>query len=122
MASNKRSARAKQRAAFEAEFDGSAMGDLFAREREREERLDAEHEAALRRKACESKNRYSSKAEAEDAIAACAEHGRRGLSAYRCPYCNGWHTSRATRGKRTQPLLLYIDIYLCVIISTYINI
>lgn len=55
MASNKRSARAKQRAAFEAEFDGSAMGDLFAREREREERLDVEHEAALRRKACESK-------------------------------------------------------------------
>ena len=65
MASNKRSARAKQRAAFEAEFDGSAMGDLFARERERGERLDAEHETALRRKACESKNRYSSKAEAE---------------------------------------------------------
>ena len=97
MASNKRSAHAKQRAAFEAEFDGSAMGDLFAREREREERLDAEHEAALRRKACESKNRYSSKAEAEDAIAACAEHGRRGLSVYRCPYCNGWHLTSHPR-------------------------
>lgn len=62
MASNKRSARAKQRAAFEAGFDGNAMGDLFTRERERKDRLDAEHEAALRRKACESKNRYSSKA------------------------------------------------------------
>ncbi len=34
MASNKRSARAKQRAAFEAGFDGNAMGDLFTRERE----------------------------------------------------------------------------------------
>ena len=66
MASNKRSARAKQRAAFEAEFDGSAMGDLFARERERGERLDA-------------------------------EHGRRGLSAYRCPYCNGWHLTSLPR-------------------------
>lgn len=51
MASNKRSARVKQRAAFEAGFDGNAMGDLFTREREREDRLDAEHEAALRRKA-----------------------------------------------------------------------
>lgn len=91
MASNKRSARAKQRAAFEAWFDGSAMGDIFAREHERKERLDAEHEAELRRKACESKNRYASKAEAEDVIAACAEHGRCGLSAYRCPYCGGWH-------------------------------
>ena len=97
MASNKRSARAKQRAAFEAGFDGNAMGDLFTREREREDRLDAEHEAALRRKACESKNRYSRKAEAENAIAACAEHGRRGLSAYRCPYCNGWHLTSHPR-------------------------
>lgn len=97
MASNKRSARAKQRAAFEAGFDGNAMGDLFTREREREDRLDAEHEAALRRKACESKNRYSSKAEAENAIAACAEHGRRDLSAYRCPYCNGWHLTSHPR-------------------------
>ncbi|MEE0475871.1 MAG: hypothetical protein UDF83_05835 [Collinsella stercoris] len=67
------------------------MGDIFAREHERKERLDAEHEAELRRKACESKNRYASKAEAEDVIAACAEHGRCGLSAYRCPYCGGWH-------------------------------
>lgn len=97
MASNKRSARAKQRAAFEAGFDGCSMGDLFARERKREERLDAEHETALRHKACESKNRYSSKAEANDAIAACAEHGRRGLSGYRCPYCNGWHLTSHPR-------------------------
>ena len=97
MASNKRSARAKQRAAFEAGFDGCSMGDLFARGREREKCLDVEHEAALRRKACESKNRYSSKAEANDAIAACAEHGRRGLSGYRCPYCNGWHLTSHPR-------------------------
>lgn len=97
MASNKRSARAKQRASFEASFDASAMGNLFAREHQREKRLDAEHDAALRRKACESKNRYVSKAEADDAIAACAEHGRRGLSAYRCPYCNGWHLTSHPR-------------------------
>ena len=47
MASNKRSARAKQRAAFEAGFDGNAMGDLFTRERERKGRLDAELDAAV---------------------------------------------------------------------------
>ncbi|MDY2776865.1 MAG: hypothetical protein SOU51_00575 [Collinsella sp.] len=91
MPSNKRSARAKQRAAFEAGFDASGMGDLFAREHDRKDRLDAQHEAALKLKACESKNRYSSRAEALDAIAACADHGRRGLHVYRCPYCNGWH-------------------------------
>ena len=26
-----------------------------------------------------------------EAIAACEEHGRRGLSTYKCSYCNGWH-------------------------------
>lgn len=91
MTSNKRSARAKQRAAFESGFNADAMGDLFAREHEREERLDAEHDAALKFKACESKNRYPSRFEAEAALASCEEHGSRGLSIYRCPYCNGWH-------------------------------
>lgn len=72
MASNKRSARAKQRAAFEAGLgDGLSAGgmdDLFAREHAREERIDAEHAAALRHKACESKNRYASRPEAEAAL------------------------------------------------------
>lgn len=102
MASNKRSARAKQRAAFETEFDGSAMGDLFAREREREDRLDAEHEAALRRKACEPKNRYASRMEAEAAKNSCAAHGRGGLSIYRCPYCDGWHLTSHPRDRRAS--------------------
>lgn len=101
MASNKRSARAKQRAAFETEFDGSAMGDLFAREREREDRLDAEHEAALRRKACESKNRYASRMEAEAAKDSCAAHGRGGLSIYRCPTATAG-TSRPIRAIGTH--------------------
>lgn len=95
MTSNKRSARAKQRAAFEAGLEdglsAGGMDDLFAREHAREERIDAEHDAALRHKACESKNRYASRPEAEAALISCEEHGRHGLSIYRCPYCNGWH-------------------------------
>lgn len=91
MASNKRSARAKQRAEFEAGFDASGMGDIFSRERERKEHMEAEHEVAMRYKACERKNRYTTREEALDVIASCAEHGTRGLSAYRCPYCKGWH-------------------------------
>lgn len=91
MASNKRSARAKQRAAFEAGFDPSGMGGVFAREHERDEQLHAEREASLRHRACESKNRYANRMEAEAAIASCADHGRSGLHAYRCHYCHGWH-------------------------------
>lgn len=97
MTSRKRSALAKQTAAFKAGLGG--MDDVFAREEERRGALEQEHDAALRRKACESKMRYRSRADAEEAIAACAEHGTRGLHSYRCPYCNGWHlTSKQQRG------------------------
>ena len=89
MASNKRSARQRQRMSFEAST--SSMDDVFAREERHQSHADAHREAALRQKACSSKNRYPTRAEAHDAILACAEHGRTGLSAYRCPYCNGWH-------------------------------
>lgn len=76
------------------------MDDVFAREEERRSTLEQQHDAALRRKACESKNRYRSRDEAEGTIAACADHGKRGLHSYRCPYCNGWHlTSKPQRDK-----------------------
>ena len=92
MGSRKPSARAKRRADFEAQLGGlDGMGDLFAREDARSERAQREHEAALRKKSCESKNRYATRAEAEEAIAACAAYGRRGLHCYRCDYCDGWH-------------------------------
>lgn len=65
--------------------------DLFARERTRQAEAEAEHDAALRRKACESKQRYATLADAQEAIEACAAHGTRGLRAYKCRYCNGWH-------------------------------
>lgn len=89
MGSKKPSARAKQIAAFKSELGG--LDDLFAREDARRERAREDHDAALRRKACESKNRYATRAEAEEAIASCADHGTRGLHCYRCDYCGGWH-------------------------------
>lgn len=89
MASHKRSALRKQRSSFEAEFGD--MNDLFNQEECRRETLDQERAAAKRRKACSSKNRYATRAEALDAIASCADYGRTGLHCYRCSYCNGWH-------------------------------
>ena len=96
MGSRKPSAKAKQVAQFKSELGG--MDDVFAREDERRDERARQKEAALRKKACESKNRYSCKSEAEAAIASCAEYGTTGLHAYRCQYCNGWHlTSKPLR-------------------------
>lgn len=98
MTSRKRSALAKQAAAFKASLGG--MDDVFAREEQRRAEQAREHDDAVRRKACESKNRYCSRADAEAAIASCAEHGTRGLHSYRCPYCDGWHlTSKPQRDR-----------------------
>lgn len=94
--SKKRSARAKQIAEFKSSLGG--MDDIFAREEQRREGLEEQREAALRKKACESKNRYVSRAEAEDAIRSCASYGTTGLHCYRCEYCRGWHlTSKPMR-------------------------
>ena len=96
MGSRKPSAKAKQVSAFKAQLGD--MDDIFAREEKRREDLSSRKEAALRLKACESKTRYSSRGEAEEAIRLCAEHGTRGLHCYRCSYCNGWHlTSKPMR-------------------------
>ena len=71
MGSRKPSAKAKQVEAFRSQLGG--MDDLFAREEARRENTSMQREAALRNKACESKNRYSSRAEAQEAIRACEE-------------------------------------------------
>lgn len=102
MTSKKRSAREKQVAAFKeqlgAAFDADSMEDVFAREERRRADAAVERDAARRNRACESKNRYASRAEAEEAIASCAAYGRRGLHSYRCDYCGGWHlTSKPER-------------------------
>ena len=89
MGSRKPSAQIKRVQKFKAELGG--LDDLFEAERDRKKRTSADREASKRLKACESKNRYSSHDEARAAIAACEEHGTRGLRTYRCPYCNGWH-------------------------------
>lgn len=96
MASRKPSAKAKRVAEFKAQLGG--MDDAFFREERRRDKKAAEHEAALEKKMCTSKNRYPTRADAEEAIESCAEHGRRGLHCYECPYCGGWHlTSKPER-------------------------
>ena len=89
MVSRKPSAKAKRISEFKAQLGG--LDDAFARENARSEHAAEQREATRRAKACESKNRYSSPSEAQEVIRACAAHGRKGLKAYRCPYCNGWH-------------------------------
>ncbi len=89
MGSRKGSAKAKRREEFMASLGG--MDDVFAQESKRRQENSRKREAALRNKACESKNRYSSKTEAQLAIKSCEDHGTTGLRCYRCEYCNGWH-------------------------------
>ena len=89
MASRKPSARAKRQAAFRSELFGA--DDAFGREERRMDELDRQRERARVERSCTSKRRYATYADAQDALAACAEHGRRGLSIYKCPHCNGWH-------------------------------
>ena len=97
MGSRKRSAWAKQKAAFNASLDTGGLDGLFAHEEERREDMASQREAALREKACESKNRYASRAEAEENLAWCEARGVRGLAIYRCQYCNGWHLTSHPR-------------------------
>ena len=91
MGSKKGSARQRQRSAFEAELGASGLGDAFEREWRRTDELESGRDEARRTKACSSKNRYATRADALEAIADCEAHGTRGLSCYRCRYCNGWH-------------------------------
>ena len=96
MGSRKPSANAKRIHEFKSQLGG--LDDLFAREEHRADEISAKKEAALREKACESKNRYPSRYEAQAAIDACAAHGKTGLHYYRCQYCKGWHlTSKPQR-------------------------
>ena len=91
MGSRKRSARKRQIDAFESEMAHQDFGTAFERERARTNRLEERRDAVREHKACTSKNRYASRADAEEALAWCEGQGRRGLTYYRCPYCHGWH-------------------------------
>ena len=91
MGSKKRQARERQVAAFREQMGSLDLGDAFERERVRDRDLEERKQAARRERGCERKQRYASRSEALDAIAACEAHGTHGLSLYRCSYCNGWH-------------------------------
>lgn len=91
MGSRKRSARAKEIANLEASWSDAGIDDLFAREEARHGKIAEKRDETRRTKACDSKNRYPTHADAEAARTDCARHGTTGLEIYRCPYCNGWH-------------------------------
>ena len=103
MGSKKHSSWSRQKAEFAAQLgaldDGAGLDDLFAREDKRQEQLIEERDETRRWSACEKKNRYATRAEAEDAIAACEAHGTRGLHLYRCEYCGGWHLTSHPHAK-----------------------
>lgn len=90
MTSRKRSARKRQVESFKAQLVDD-LDDVYVRAEAERTAADERREAAFRSKSCESKNRYDTRQEAEDAIERCAEHGRTGLSCYRCEFCGGWH-------------------------------
>ena len=69
MGSKKRSARAREVADFKSQLESGLGGldDLFANEELREQKREAEHDATMRWKACEKKNRYATRDDAEGA-------------------------------------------------------
>ena len=100
MGSRKRSAQKRQIAEFKAGLEHSLFeaDGLFAREDARRQEAACQRDAALRDTACESKNRYATRDEALMVADECGQRGVRGLHAYKCSYCNGWHlTSKPPR-------------------------
>ena len=65
MGSKKRAAWSKAKSEFLGAATGGDMSDLFAREDERRDALNAERDEAWRYKSCERKNRYDTRAEAD---------------------------------------------------------
>lgn len=96
MGSRKRSARQRQVEAFKAQL-ASDLDDVYARAEAERSVAEERREAAHRLKSCESKNRYATRWDAQEAIAACASYGRTGLTCYRCELCGGWHLTSHPR-------------------------
>ena len=95
MGSRKPSARRHQRDLF---VEGLPdMGDAFARARSDMARLEGRRDEARYEKACASKRRYATAAEAREVAKSCEMHGRGGLTSYRCPYCRGYHLTSHPR-------------------------
>ena len=96
MTSRKRSARQKQVEAFKAQLSSDLDG-VFSRAQAERSAAESRREEAYRSKSCSSKNRYATRWDAQEAIALCAEHGRTGLTYYRCDFCGGWHLTSHPR-------------------------
>lgn len=96
MGSRKRSARQKQVEAFKAQLADS-LDDVYARAEQDRAAAEERREAAYRAKSCESKNRYATYWDAQEAISWCEAHGRTGLTCYRCEFCGGWHLTSHPR-------------------------
>jgi hypothetical protein len=89
MSSHKRAAWRREKHEFlsaEAGYD-----QLFEREHAREAHAQAAAQEALRQKACASKNRYLTRADAEAVAEECMDGGSAALSVYKCEFCDGWH-------------------------------
>ncbi len=92
MSSKKPAANAKRIQMFKTQLrDTYDESDPFTSEKIRLAKDSEQREAIKRKKTCESKNRYMSRIDAQEAIDLRAEHGIHNLHYYQCPYCNGWH-------------------------------
>ena len=90
MGSKKRAAWSKAKSEFLSTATGGDMSDLFAREDERRDALDAERDEAWRYKSCERKT-VTTRAPRPSRYGRLRNRGRRGLACYKCEYCGGWH-------------------------------
>ena len=82
MGSRKHSARAREREKFLSGLGG--MDDAFAAEEAHQREAADQKEEARLMKACLSKQRYGTRAEAEETARACAQHGTYGLEVLSC--------------------------------------
>lgn len=106
MGSRKPSAKVRQINEFKAGLDTgeeSGLDSYFDLEERRQREQARDREEFIRAKACESKNRYETRADAEASIAACEEHGATGLRVYQCRFCGGWHLTSMPHEDESHP-------------------
>ena len=107
MGSKKRAAWSKAKSEFLGAATGGDMSDLFAREDERRDALNAERDEAWRYKSCERKNRYDTRAEAEAVIKRSAALGSR--------FCLIHHTSAEQLVNKNKQTIERLPDYLSMI-------
>ena len=90
MGSKKRAAWSKAKSEFLGAATGGDMSDLFAREDERRDALDAERDEPGATSRASAKT-VTTRAPRPRQLWPTAKRGRRGLACYKCEYCGGWH-------------------------------